>query len=54
MYVFIPYIHQLLCRSTSPGPHISTDLELDEASSAALVRMTVGCPQQTELTFRRL
>jgi hypothetical protein len=40
---------QLLCRGTSSAPHISTDLEFDEASSAALVRMIVGCPQLTEL-----
>jgi hypothetical protein len=43
------HIPPLLCRGTSSGPHISTVLTLDEASSAALVRMIVGCPQLTEL-----
>jgi hypothetical protein len=43
------HIPQLLCRGTSSGPHISTDLTLDEVSSAALLRMIVGCPQLTEL-----
>jgi hypothetical protein len=43
------YISQLLCRGTSSGPHISTDLELDEATSAALGRMIVGCPQLSKL-----
>jgi formylmethanofuran dehydrogenase subunit E-like metal-binding protein len=48
------HIHQLLCRGTSSGPHISTVLDLDEASSAALVRMIVGCPQLTELGLQGL
>jgi formylmethanofuran dehydrogenase subunit E-like metal-binding protein len=43
------HIHPLLCRGTSLGLHIATGLTLDEASSAALVRMMVGCPQLTEL-----
>jgi hypothetical protein len=45
------HIPQLLCRSISSGPHISTGLTLDEASSAALVRMIVGCPQLTKLVL---
>jgi hypothetical protein len=47
-------IPQLLCYGTSSGPQISTGLTLDEASSAALVRMIVGCPQLTELKLQRL
>jgi hypothetical protein len=43
------HIHPLLCRGTSSGPHIFTGLTLDEASSAALGRMIVGCPQLTVL-----
>jgi hypothetical protein len=43
------HIHPLFCRGTSSETHISTGLTLDEASSAALVRMIVGCPQLTEL-----
>jgi hypothetical protein len=43
------HIHPLFRRGTSSGPHISTGLTLDEASSAALGRMIVGCPQLTEL-----
>jgi hypothetical protein len=48
------HIHPLLCRRASSGPHISTDLEFDEASSAALVRMIVGCPQLTKLLLSGL
>jgi hypothetical protein len=44
----------LIRHSITSEPHLHTDLTLDEASSAALVLMMVGCQQLTELTLNRM
>jgi hypothetical protein len=45
------HVHPLLRHNITSKPHLLTDLTLDEASSAALVRMMMGCPQLTELAL---
>jgi hypothetical protein len=43
--------HPSIRHRTTSESHLFTDLTLDEASSTALARMMVCCPQLTELVL---